>query len=495
MKEESFFSFTPDRETITRSAGQGFLIQMIVKMKGIITMPILSYFLLPNEMGLFNFVVVAAAMALPFFMLNLPDGSQVFFAQEKSEKKIKNMYMTVINSVIINVLFLTSALMLFMALFKPQFPVSPVWILLFLYVQIVYKIPEFILITFQKTSILLRHSFVKDLGASLFSIVLVIIGYSYKGMLFGHAFFILMVGILLLRKVFQNVSYSFTISVSYLKSFLKMSIPLFPVFFFAWVIRSSDTFFLIYFQGEGVLGKYSVVCGISNVIMVLTYALYIFWFPVSAKLWLEDREKYKKAYKLIFAAFLTVLCTVILLFELNSKIIMKILVRNSVYHDAYIIFGIMAFSFSMQVFVTLLTAPLYSNKNPTMILISYLAGGILNAVLNFSLIPIYGLLGAAVSTAISYLAIIIIMSYLNYRIAKFSFLDKRLYYIVPIFTGLWIIAVYFREKFRDFQILLTDVVMLGLIGTVLFFKILSQEEKSYISSAIKGIDFKKQRKP
>ena len=257
------------------------------------------------------------------------------------------------------------------------------------------------------------------------------------------------------------------------------------------MIRSSDSYFLIYLKGEDVLGKYSVIYGLCNIILVLTFALNFFWFPVSAKLWIENREKYRRAYISIFAAFITVLFFAVLLFELNSKIIMHLLVRRTEYHDAYIIFGIISFAFSMQVLITLLTAPLYSNKNPNMILLSYLAGGILNAILNFVLIPPMGLLGAAISTAFSYLVIVILMSFLNYKIAKFSFFDKRLVYIGPIFIVMWVIVTFIRDIFSGVQILLADIVLILFAGSLLYFKVLTREEKSFIFSFIREFGLKR----
>ena len=486
-----FFDFTPNRATIKKSAADSILIQVILKMKGIITMPILTYFMMPSEMGIFNIILVTASVITPLFTLNLPDGSVLFFSREKSPEKIQTMYMTVLNTVGLFTLALTLIIGLFVLIFKRDLWLSALWVFLLLFGTIFYKLAEFILVTYQKTRILLRNACFRDLGIAIFGIVLVAIGFSYKGLVIAGSSVSVVMGFVLFRIIFNHLSYSLKISVSYLKTFLKLSIPLLPVFFFSWVIRSSDSYFLIYFKGESAVGKYSVIYGLCNVILVFTYALNFFWFPLSSKLWIENREKYRQAFKSAFSVFISVLFVAVLMFELNSKIIMKILVRKPDYQDAFIIMGIIAFAFAMQVLITLLTAPLYANKSPYFILFCYLSGAILNAILNFILIPPYGLLGAAISTAVSYLLVVSIMSFLNYKIADFSFLDNRIIYAGSFFVILWAGCAYLKNHLSLFQAILVSFVIISIISILLYFLVLKEDEKRFIFEIVRGFSLKR----
>ena len=47
-----------------------------------------------------------------------------------------------------------------------------------------------------------------------------------------------------------------TMDLAILAKFLRFSIPLLPVFFFSWVIQSSDSYFLAYYLGKDAVGKY-----------------------------------------------------------------------------------------------------------------------------------------------------------------------------------------------------------------------------------------------
>jgi len=487
----AFFEFTPNRATIKKSATDSILIQVILKMKGIITMPILTSLMMPSEMGIFNIILVTASVITPLFTLNLPDGSVLFFSREKSLEKIQTMYMTVLNTVGLITLVLTLIMGLLILIFRRDLLPSALWVFLVLFGTIFYKLAEFIFAIYQKTRILLGNAFIRDLGVSVFGVVLVAIGLSYKGLVIANSTVIVVMGLVLFRIVFKYFSYSRKISISYLKTFLKMSIPLLPVFFFSWVIRSSDSYFLMHFMGENVVGKYSVVYGLCNIILVFTYALNYFWFPVSSRLWIENREKYRQAFKSAFSAFVSVLFVAVLMFELNSKIIMKILARKADYQDAFIIVGIIAFAFALQVLITLLTAPLYANKNQNIILFCYLSGALLNAVLNFLLIPRYGLSGAAISTAVSYLLIVSTMSFFNYKIAKFSFLDKRIVYAIAFFSILWAGCAYLRNQLNAFQTMFSSFVIISIISILLYFVVLKEDEKRFIIEIVRAFSLKR----
>jgi O-antigen/teichoic acid export membrane protein len=481
-QESTIIDFAIDKPTIKKSAINSVLIQFIIKLKGIITLPIFTYLMIPREMGIFNIILVASSVVIPLFTLNLPDGSLLFFAQEKSIDKIQKMYMTVINSVSVFTIFLSLITGLYIYFFKRDLSIYVFWVALTIYANIFYKLPACFLATYQKTGILLKNGFFREISSSLFSVLLLYLGYSYKGLVIAGSMFSIIFGIFLFRVIFRDLSFSFKIDITYLKSFLKISLPLIPVFFFSWIVQSSDSFFLLYYKGEDVVGKYSIIYGLCSVILVLTFALNYFWFPVSARLWVENREKYRKVFSIVFTAFATALFITVLLFELNSRVIMKILVRKPDYQDAYFIIGIIAFAFAMQVLITFLTAPLYSNKNPKMIFLSFLSGGLLNGLLNFLFIPSAGILGAAISTAVSYFLIV--------KVADFSFCDKRLIYLGVAFLALWVGVAYLREHVRFYQLIISNVILLVTLGSVVYFKVLKNEEKKFITSFFKGLSIK-----
>jgi O-antigen/teichoic acid export membrane protein len=363
-------------------------------------------------------------------------------------------------------------------------------ILLTMFSSLFYRVFSYILVMFQKTAFLVKNTFYKDGSAIVLSMLLVIGGLSYLGLLSATIVTEIVAGLFIYFLIKRDLPYRMFIDRKILLAFLRISLPLLPVCIFTWVVQSSDSYFLVYYKGAESVGKYTIIYGLSSIVLTLNYILIMFWNPISARLWIENRDKYRETFISLFTAITAALFIIVLLFEFNSKIIMKILVRKADYQDAYIIMGMIALAFAMQVLITMLTAPLYSNRNPYTIFFSYFLGGLVNTLLNFFLIPPYGIIGAAISTVVSYFVIVLTLSFLNYRIARFSFFDKRLIYLGVAFLALWVGVAYLREHVRFYQLIISNVILLVILGSVVYFKVLKNEEKKFITSFFKGLSIK-----
>lgn len=488
-KSEPILDFKTDRETIQRGAINSVLYHLLFKLKGFITIPIITYFIAPAEMGIYNLIMVTASLLLPLFYLNLGDGPVVYFAQEKSKTRVREMYKTVVTSS--SFLFIIFSIIYLLIIYrfggdkKYLYYVVPV-----LFSIMLFKLTQNIYVIFLKTKMAVNSKFFSEVIVTILTISLLVIGLSWKGMIYAVIVANIVVGVYIYLKARHEFPLRLYINREILIKFLKISLPLLPVFFFTWIIFSSDSYFLLYFKGEKDVGKYAAIYAISNVILIFRLTLNFFWFPLSSKLWVEKRESYHKIFGIFFTTLSIGLLMAVLLFELNSKLILQILARNVEYRDAYVIMGTIAFAFSLMVLITLLTGPLYSNKNITTILISYLSGAFLNCALNFLLIPRFGIWGAAISTVASYLLLILLVSYFNYNIAKFFFFDKRLIYVLVIFFPIWFLVTVVREHVDILQLILVNVGLILFLGTLIYFKVINKEEKEYFLSMFKEMKWK-----
>lgn len=489
-KNANLLDFNADTRTIKKSAVDSIFMQLLIKLKGLITMPVMTYYLTPGEFGVFNIIIVTSSMLVPLFSMNLTDGPAIHFVQEKSRERIVTMYNTVTNSVLLFSLVFLPVLWLVLFRFGGEYYRYLPLMVVLLYSSLFYKLVTYVLVVFQKSSILLNNALLKDGTGTVLTIVVVAAGYSYFGMIAVLVVTNVVAGFMVYRYTRKDLVYACIIDRQILWQFLKMALPLLPVFFFSWMIQSSDSYFLAYFKGEEAVGKYSIIYGMTSVILSLTMALNYFWFPVSARLWVENREKYRRAFIAMFAGFVTVLFVAVTLFELNSRMIMQLMVRRPEYHDAYIITGIIAFAFAMQVLITLLTAPLYSNGNTKTIFTAYLCGGIVNTILNITLIPDSGIMGAAASTAVSYLMIVLLMAWMNYRMAGFEFFDRRLVPVTVLFMAAWGGVAWLRDSLQLYQVLLVDGGLLLGVVALLYGVALKDEEKKYLYGMCAGMSLK-----
>ncbi|MFZ2223264.1 MAG: polysaccharide biosynthesis C-terminal domain-containing protein [Candidatus Deferrimicrobium sp.] len=479
--------FTADRSTIGKSAVHSVAMQLLFRCKGLITMPILTYYLTPAEFGVFSILLATSSMLVPLFSMNLTDGPAIHFVHEESKPRIVVMYNTVINGSLLFSALFTIVFYAVMHFFGGAYSRYTFLVLLLLYSNLAYKLITYVLAIFQKTSMLVRNTFLRDGTATLLTVASVAAGYSYIGMTASLVVTNVAAAALVYRKTRKELPYSPCLDRDVLSRFLKTSLPLLPVFFFSWVVQSSDSWFLAVYRGAAVVGKYSVIYGLAGILLTLTFALNFFWFPVSARLWVEDREKYRRAFVALFAGFVTVLFLAVLLFELNSAALMRLVVRRPEYQDANGIMGIIAFAFAMQVLITLLTAPLYSNGNTKSIFASYLSGGVVNTALNIFLIPSSGILGAAVSTAVSYLVIVLLMSWMSYRVAGFSFLDRRLLPVGLLFPAAWAASAWLRPSLSVPVLLAADIALVSYVGLLVYAKALRNEEREYLHGMFRDL--------
>ncbi len=494
-REESLMDFKADRRTVQKSAINSVLIQIIFKLKGFITIPIMTYYLAPSELGIYNLVIVTASLLTPIFYMNLADGPVVYLVQEKSKERIRVMYNTVMSSSLVlfsffAVIYLGLVLVFGGEKYRYLYFVVPV-----IFSTIFYKLFSYIFVVFQKTAIVVKNTFFKDTFETGLGLLLVVLGFSYKGFILAGIMASLLGGLYIYRYARPDLPLRILIDKKILVQFLKISLPLMPVFFFSWAIHSSDSYFLLYYQGETAVGKYALVYGFCNMVLILTWALNFFWFPLSARLWVEDKEKYRKFFVKIFTIFSAVLMMMVLLLEFNAKFIMQFFARRPEYRDAYGIMGTIALAFALQVLITLLTAPLYSSKKTLLIFLSYFIGGGVNLILNFLLIPSHGIWGATVSTVLSYGIVVVIMSFCNYRLARFAFFEKRLLAMILVFLFLWLGLVLLRNQVVFYQLALADMALVGLGGSLVYFKVLNREEKGYFLSLFKELRLKLAPRP
>src|SRR5512138_3089379 len=448
-------------------------------------MPVMTYFMAPAEMGVLGLISVTAAMLTPLFSLNLTDGPAIHLVRERSPERLRDLYNAIFNGVVLSsVLFSAVALLVIWRWWNGSL-VFALLVACLILSGTGYKLVSYILAVFQKTSVLVGNTLIRDGIATVLGLALVIAGASYYGMVFAAVAGNLLAGLLVYRLTRRDLPYRAALDWGLLGRMLGTALPLLPVFFFSWLIQSSDSYFLAYYFDQAVVGKYSVVYGLTSVILSLTAALNFFWFPVSARLWTERRETYRKVFSRLFLGFCAALFLAVVLFELNARLLLGLFARRAEYQDAHVIMGTIAFAFSMQVLITLLTAPLYSNLNVRAIFCSYLAGGLANLALNLLLIPSTGIVGAAISTAASYLLIVLMMGVFNYRLASFDFIDRRIFPVAAVFLAAWGGALWLGGRLGVLSVLGADIALLASAGGLLLFGVMTRDERISLAALVR----------
>ncbi len=189
------------------------------------------------------------------------------------------------------------------------------------------------------------------------------------------------------------------------KKMLAFSLPLIPTSLLWWVVNVSDRYFVQYMVSASANGLYSVAYKVPTILTLISVIFLDAW-QISA---VEENSSNTRGrfYSNIFASFqgaIFILSSGLVLF---SKFITYILLDSSYYPSwQFIPFLLLATVYSC--FVQFLGNIYLAEKRSIATLITTLIGAIMNLILNFLLIPIYGPNGAAIATCISYFAVYVV---------------------------------------------------------------------------------------
>lgn len=265
------------------------------------------------------------------------------------------------------------------------------------------------------------------------------------------------IGLFLTR---QYWIYKFTIDIPLQKKLLRYGLPLVPTMIITSLFASMDKIALMKWSTYNELGIYSTGFKIASVIAIFQTAFATFWVPVSQRWYSQKKDKDQiVSVSYILTAIVSLMYALLILFK---DLIVSILLPTDYQYAANIIplislvplFGIL--SYATCVGIT------YSRKTE-MNIIPSLVALLINFILNSIFVSSYGAMGAAISTAISYLFYFIIITQLS-RLLWYKF------NAMPIAINiLFIIIITFISITIDNKIYILFIVMINFIYNIKFY--------------------------
>ena len=199
------------------------------------------------------------------------------------------------------------------------------------------------------------------------------------------------------------------------KAMLVYSLPLIPTTIFWWITNVSGRYMVTYFLGESANGLFSVAYKIPTVITMISGIFSQAW-QISAVTEADDPGQ-SRFYSDIFSSYQTVVFMCASGVLLLIKPITAILVSEAFYPSwKYVPFLVLSVIFSC--FVTFLGTFYMVAKKNAMALVTTCVGAGLNLVLNYFLIPKYGVNGAAFAPFACYFTVFVLRAVDTRRIVR-----------------------------------------------------------------------------
>lgn len=392
-------------EKITKEVGVGYILQALFLLSGFFVFPILTRILSVKEFGFYSLLLVSISLLINIMNLGLNRFIERDLTGKSENYKLRRF--SSVNSFYLLIILLVS--LLFLIFFKLNTFIDPA-LLVYLFFSVIFAYYSMLLISYLRSRTeIIKSKFFTYLLGDFWYILIIVYTFIFKtfnvSTLFLLKSFLLFISILILLIFIDNkrIIFKFNINKKYLLKGLKFGLPFLPLLIAQWVITASDRYLIKLFNSNLELGFYSFIytlvalISISGRQIITTLNMYI----VEA----HNKKNFEKSNFLLNASikysFMIVIPAIIGLLILGQEIIT--LIAGTKYLPALFLLPVLITYPIFRMINLNLENILFLKKDSIGISKIYLFGMIFNLALNFLLIPKFSILGAAISTIITYI--------------------------------------------------------------------------------------------
>ena len=385
----------------------------------IVFLPIFTAFLIPEEYALYTNYLIFIAFAGLFYLSGLTQSLFSYFYKEDTQQ----YRYTLINSILRTVIFVGLIISVVIVLFRDRFTIwitgssetssAMIFIVLIIFFEAIYTI------TLSIVNIMERSEIYAGLGAvkNIVLLVLFVFGAILNQFGLEQILWYMLVsagisGILsafVLSKILREFQTEMAKRFSWeiMKPVLRFGIIMIPGTLGFLTLRVADRYMLTHFS-EGALydvGIYAVGYRIGMIMQFLVSAVSLVYFPYAMKT--ADTEKAKASFRKIYNYFLlfgAMLGTLVILF---SNEIFRVFIDAKYFSAVSIVFVGVISVFLHGVF-NIINLGFYVRQKAGKIAIAVVSGAVINIVLNYFLIPKYGIIGAGTASILAYIYIVLL---------------------------------------------------------------------------------------
>lgn len=285
-----------------------------------------------------------------------------------------------------------------------------------------------------KRKIYVVSGMIQSVTYYILAILLICLGYSYYGMIYANIASTVVLVIFFWRlnnKFFTLGKFDKRIA----KELLRLGIPLLPTFLIYWVFNSMDRIMITNMLGTPELGIYAVGSKVASISTVI-YAAFAGGWQYFAFSTMKDNDYKKMMGKIWEVLFVISSCFFVGTFLFKDLIFNLLFVGD--YRLGVVVFPYLLFAPLLQMLYQILGTQFQVEKKTYFSPLMLLLGALVNLVLNFYLIPIMGIEGAAISTIMGFAVTVTVSVLIVVNIKKLIFFSKRIYLILLLFIILFV---------------------------------------------------------
>lgn len=448
---------------------------------GLVSFPIWTRYFSVEEYGMYSFMGAVVAVVMPISKFGLPRAVLRFFSEFTTGKRgipMASYYTTMtLGALALSSLVGVIALLIIYML-GPEHLGGQKLYDLYVYSMIMVMLASVpacfysFLRVEQRPKLFVGILSFRGVGGLTLSIIMVYVYSVGVEALFIAAIYVQIVMVsfffIMLRRQKKLVITSFSLGL--LVEALRFGIPLVPAELSNQISSIGDRYVIQFFLGPEAVGLYAVAYGLTNHLKGLLTVMMFAVTPMYLDIWeKQGREKTEEFLSMVLDYYLMIAIPGIILFCFFGGDIM-VLMASTKYAEAKVLLPYLVIPLVLHGAISIYTAGLFIHKNTKLILYFTLSSGLLNLILNIIMVPLMGLIGAAVATLISYIFLIIIANIFSskyitinlnlegifkYTLASFAAAFLLHFITIELFLGI-IIKLFIGLVFYSLLILAID---------------------------------------
>lgn len=421
------------------------LLNLLQKGINFILIPVLTAYLTAFDYGVVAVVTVVNSFLNVFYLLALNGSLNRFYYEFKDdEKKIKILFGTVITFVFLFSIFLSLILgighKIFLDPFLKNVKFYPFMVLGLISILLnpIFTIYQDSLMARQKAIKYGKNSFLFFLTNITFLLVSVtILDFGAKGVLGSLALTNFIFFIYTLTKFGKEITLG--INISLLKQSLKYSLPLVPHSIAGVTTSVIDKLIINSYLSTSMVGIYHLGNTFGGIIFIVSSSVNKAFVP-----WFNEQAKQDKFDEIPSKAMLLILsyCIIALGLSLFGKEIIY-LVTPVEYHESWVVIPFISYAFVLHGVYYFFSVPLFydiTGKGNRILPITTICAALINVTLNLIFIPEYGILGAAVATLASKLALVVALSFIYKRFLDVGYANLKMIFVPLLYFVLSLVT-------------------------------------------------------
>jgi len=211
-------------------------------------------------------------------------------------------------------------------------------------------------------------------------------------------------------------------------------LPLVPAALSLWAINFIDRLFLIHISGKAETGLYALGVRIASGVLFLMVAFQTAWPAFAYSI--EDDDEARSTYAFVLTYVLFVTCWASAALGLLSPWIVRLVSSSPAFYPASRVVAPIAFSTAAYAAYVVVAIGVGRARKTQLNWIVTGVAAALNIALNAVLIPPYGMMGAAIATAVAYAAMFVGMTWQAQSVFPVRYQWRRVVTVVCVAVGL-----------------------------------------------------------